>query len=276
VAGALVFVSIVLITIYFREPATGGLHGVQSAGAAVLRPFEVATERVARPFRDGYGWFAGLVHAKSENGRLRREADLWRQKAIQNANATTQNTLLQQELHYVRSPRFPTDYDYVATDVISQAPSEFEQQVGIMAGSVNGIRVGDPVVNPDGLVGLVTTVAHNTAEVTLLTDPKLNVSALDAATQATGVVSSGQGRGTLILDRVSKSQVVHAGDQIETQGWRVGNLSSHYPRGIPLGTVSSASVNDVNLYWQVQLNPSVNFGDSLQSVIVLVPKSRPH
>src|SRR5207253_8257180 len=56
VAGVLVFVSIVLITIYFREPAGGSLHGIQSGGATVLRPFEVGAERVASPFRDGYGW----------------------------------------------------------------------------------------------------------------------------------------------------------------------------------------------------------------------------
>jgi len=61
VAGVLILLSLVLITIYFREPAGGGLHSVQSAGATVLRPFEVASERVARPFRDAYGWFAGLI-----------------------------------------------------------------------------------------------------------------------------------------------------------------------------------------------------------------------
>ena len=38
-----------------------------------LRPFQVAAERVARPFRDAYGYFAGLAHAKSENEKLRRE-----------------------------------------------------------------------------------------------------------------------------------------------------------------------------------------------------------
>ena len=74
-AGALVLLSIVLITIYFRESSGGGLHGVQSTGAAVLRPFEVGAERVAAPFRDAYDWFAGLVHAKSENARLRTEVD---------------------------------------------------------------------------------------------------------------------------------------------------------------------------------------------------------
>jgi len=75
VAGVLVLLSIVLITVYFREPAGGGLHSVQSGGATVLRPFEVGAERVARPFRDAYGWFAGLVHAKSQNAALRAQVD---------------------------------------------------------------------------------------------------------------------------------------------------------------------------------------------------------
>ena len=39
--------SLVLITVYFREPVGGSLHGVQSGGATVLRPFEVVSERVA-------------------------------------------------------------------------------------------------------------------------------------------------------------------------------------------------------------------------------------
>ena len=90
-AGVLVFVSIVLITIYFREPSGGSLHGIQSGGAAVLRPFEVGAERVARPFRDAYGWFAGLVHAKSENARLRSEVDRLSQQVIANQTAAREN-----------------------------------------------------------------------------------------------------------------------------------------------------------------------------------------
>ena len=74
-AGVLVLLSIGLITIYFRESSGGGLHQVQSAGATVLRPFEVAADRVSRPFRDAYGYFSGLFGAKSENKRLRAEVD---------------------------------------------------------------------------------------------------------------------------------------------------------------------------------------------------------
>jgi cell shape-determining protein MreC len=87
VAGVLVLLSIALITIYFRESAGGGLHQVQSAGATVLRPFEVAADRVSRPFRDAYGYFAGLVHAKSENNRLRERRAAAQKETLNHSRA---------------------------------------------------------------------------------------------------------------------------------------------------------------------------------------------
>jgi rod shape-determining protein MreC len=269
----LVLLSLILITVYFREPVGGGLHSVQGTGATVLRPFEVASNRVAAPFRDAYGWFAGLIHAKSENARLRAEVDRLRSEAIQNRNAVLEANDLRAQLHYVGLPRFPQDYDYVATDVISRPPSEFEQQVGIAAGSSSGIQVDDPVVTSDGLVGKISSVAPHQAQVTLLTDPNLNVSAQDSKTQATGMLTTGEGRGTLALDRVQKSAVLREGDPVVTQGWKLKRYSSIYPYGIPIGTVSGATNSEVNLYWNAQVRPFVHF-DSLRSVLVLIPKTR--
>jgi rod shape-determining protein MreC len=273
VAGVLVLLSLVLITIYFREPTGGALHGVQSAGATVLRPFEVGTNQVARPFRDAYGYFSGLVHAKSQNAKLRREVDRWSQLAIQKSTAVQQNAILKRELDYVGSPQFPSDYTYVATDVVARPASEFDQQITIGAGSNRLIRRDDPVVTPDGLVGKVTQVAYNQAQVTLLTDPSIFVSAVDQRTGANGIVRSGQSSGTLGLTRVQKANQLNEGDLIVTQHWRIGSLTSLYPEGIPIGTVSGASQNDTDLYWQAQVIPRVDFS-SLQSVIVLVPKAR--
>jgi rod shape-determining protein MreC len=269
----LVLLSLALITISFRESSSGPLHGVQGVAASVLRPFEVGAERVARPFRDAYGWFAGLVHAKSENARLRRQLDLYSQQVIQNQNALQENADLKRQLNYVGSPAFPSGYDYVAAAVISRPPSEFQQQVGIAAGSSSGIRVNDPVVNADGLVGLVTQVGHRTAQVTLLTDPNIQVSALDLQTGASGVVRPGQGRDTVSLTRVDKAQMLSEGDLIETAGWHTKRLTSLYPKGIAIGQVTGASQSEVDLYWRAQVDPRVDF-DSLQSVLVLIPRSR--
>jgi rod shape-determining protein MreC len=271
VAGVLVLLSLILITVYFREPPGGGLHNVQGAGATVLRPFEVGATRVAAPFRDTYGWFSGLIHAKSENARLRAQVDKLRAEAFQNANAAQEVESLRRLVHYVGLPRFPQDYRPVPTDVISGAASEFDQQIGIAAGSSSGIRVNDPVVTPDGLVGKISDVSSHTAQVTLLTDANNDVSALDVQTQAAGLVSHGEGPSTLALDRVQKSQVLREGDPIVTQGWKAKGYKSIYPYGIPIGTVSGATNSELSLYWNAQVAPYVHF-DSLRTVVVLVPK----
>ena len=73
VVVALVLVSLVLATAYFREADSGPLHSAQGTAASVLEPFQIGAERVVRPFRDAWGWFDDLRTARSENTRLKRE-----------------------------------------------------------------------------------------------------------------------------------------------------------------------------------------------------------
>jgi rod shape-determining protein MreC len=272
----LVLVSLVLITVSFREPADGFLHGVGGAGATVLRPFEVGAERVARPFRDAYGYFAGLVHAKGQNEKLRRELDAARQQLIQAQAAARESQKLRQALNFIDSPTFPRDYRPVNTRVIGRPETAFEQQVIIAAGSDSGIRIDTPVITDDGLVGRVTRVTGSAAQVTLITDEESAVQALDltSTSGATGLVRHGQGEGSLILDRVPKSQDVREGDLIVTAGTRSRQYPSLYPRGLAIGTVISVGQTDTAAYKQIQIEPFVDFG-SLDSVIALVAKRPP-
>jgi rod shape-determining protein MreC len=271
VAGVLVLLSIALITVYFRESDNGGLHQVQSAGATVLRPFEVAAERVARPFRDAYGYFAGLVHAKSQNGRLRKEVDTLRQEVTQNATAASDNVELRRLLRFTRSASFPNGYTYRAATIIARPSPDFAQQVTIDAGTNDGIQKDDAVVTGDGLAGVVAKAAHNVSLVTLLTDDTTMVSARDIKTRALGIVKKGQSG--MSFDHVTKDANVQAGDTLVTAGWKSGDLSSIYPPNIPIGTVVSVGQNEVDLYKHVQLQL---FADtkSISSVLVLIPKTR--
>jgi rod shape-determining protein MreC len=272
VVGGLVLLSLLLITISFREPTTGVVHQVEAAGATVLRPFEVAAERVARPFRDVYGYFAGLIHVKGENERLKEEISTLRQQALQGETAAEQLAQLRELLRYVDSPLFPSDYSPVNTRVISWA-SEFDQQVVIAAGSDHGIREETPVVTRDGLVGSVTQVAGSAALVTLLTDENSAVQARDQNTDAIGLVRHGQGEGTLILDRVTKDRNVEEGDIIVTAGTRSRQYPSLFPRGIPIGVVTSVGQSDTALYKQIQIDPFVEFS-ALDAVTALITQKR--
>jgi rod shape-determining protein MreC len=272
--GVLVLLSLILITLSFRSGEDGPLSGVQSAGATVLRPFAVGVERVAQPFRDAYGWVDSLFGARSEADQLRAEIRGLRQRVIQNEFALQENEYLRRELDYLDSPRFPDGFDPVVAEVIGRPPSAFVQAIAIAAGSGNGVRVDDPVVTADGLVGIVTRVTRGTARIQLLTDQEAAVSAIDIRTGAPGIVLHARGtRETLVLDRVRKEDVVRFGDEVVTAGWSAGGLSSLYPKGIPIGKVTSVGQTDTDLFQQVQVDPYVDFG-SLDAVIVLVPKER--
>ena len=271
VVAVLVVLSLVLITISFREPTSGALHGVQSAGATVLQPFEVAAERLARPFQDVYGYFRGLVHAKRENKQLRAELDQVRQRVIQYESGYQESVRLRALLKYIDSPRFPSDYSPVVARIISRAPSEFEQQVVISAGSNDGVTLNTPVVTNDGLVGRVTDLNAHAAQVTLITDDTSAVQALDQQTGAIGIVRLGQGQGQLVVDQVGKDQDVERGHVIVTAGTWSKQYPSLFPRGIPIGQVVSVGQTDTAPYKAIQIQSYVDFG-SLDSVIALVTK----
>jgi rod shape-determining protein MreC len=273
VVAALVIFSLLLITVYFRESSGGALHGAQSAGATVLRPFEVASERVARPFRDGYGYVSGLVDAKSQLEKVKRENAALRIAVAQNAAQASQYPVVHRLLHYRDGPNFPADYRSVATSVLSMPPPAFNRQLIIDAGRKDGVRLWSPVTNEDGLIGQVTEVSRDTSQVTLLVDPTSNVAAHDASTRpgATGLVRHVGTGDQLILDLVQKTFDVRVGDVIETAGSAQGKLPSVYPAHIPIGRVTGVSQNDVDIYKQIQVAPYVDFS-SLEGVIVLVPK----
>lgn len=272
-ALGLVVLSLALVTVYFRESSGGALHETQRVAVSVLTPFEVAAERVARPFQDAYGWTSDLLSAKDENEELQKEVEALRQQVVANETAAQENDELKELLQFVQGKEFPDDFTHVATRVLIQPQTVFRHEVVVAAGSSDGVRVDDPVVTPEGLAGTVTEVTPNSAKVRLITDPQSAASALVLETQAAGIVLRGASDKSLDLDRVAKTARVEAGNIVVTSGARVGKYESLYPYGIPIGLVESVSQRDVDLFKRIQIAPLVDF-DSLHEVVVLVEKRR--
>lgn len=270
VVVVLVLVALTLITIAFRSPTSGALHGIQGAGATAVRPFQIAATRVAQPFRDAYDYFDGLANARADNKRLKKENALFRKELLQrNANAARYPALAKL-MHLEGLPNFPTDYNVINTEVDGFPGGPYTHTLEISAGSSSGVRMDSPVVSGDGLVGIVSNVFANSAVVSLISDPNRYVAARDLATQVRGMVHTGAG-GTLILDQVQKNLRVKAGDILVTDGTHSARYPDLYPYGIPIGRVTSVGAEDTATYLQVQVQPYANLG-SLDFVGVLVPK----
>ncbi len=266
--GGLVLLSLVLITVSFRSSA---LDGAQGTAASILRPFEVAADRVSRPFRDAAGWAHGLVDAKSENKKLRNQVETLRQQLVQDESAVQENVQLRSALQY-KGPPSLAKFDRVHAAVLTNPQSAIDESITIAAGSNDGIAAGNVVITPQGLVGTVDKAQSGVSRVTLLTDGQSAVTARDLTNPAAvGIVKRGGGD-VLVFDRVPKAPYVGVGDTVVTAGSvGRGTLPSMFPRGVQIGTVASWSNNDVNTFKTIQLRPFVNFS-TLQSVIVLVPR----
>jgi rod shape-determining protein MreC len=270
-----VLVSLALITVHFRESDDGPLHAAQRIGVSVLMPFEVAGERVARPFRDAWGWASDLLGAKDENDELRQENEELRAELIEARTAAQEYALQGRISDYVSGPRFPTDFDRIIARIIGRPPTPYQQEVIVSAGSADGIRRNAPVVSPDGnLVGQVTDLTDVSARITLITDQSSSVSAVVLETEASGVVKHGASSSSLILDRVEKDEMASAGNTVITAGWTTERFESLFPRGIPIGTVESVGQQDVDLFKRIQIAPLADF-DALSAVIVLIKKPQP-
>lgn len=267
--------SLALITVYFRESNEGPLHAAQRIGVSVLMPFEVAGERIARPFRDGWAWMSDVLDAKDENDDLRRENEEMRRELIE-ARTAQQELLLQGQISdYVTGPDFPADFDSIVARVIGRPPSPYQQEVVVSAGTGDGVRVNAPVVDAEGnLVGKVTDLTDSTAKITLITDQSSAVSAVVLETEASGVVKHGASSSSLILDRVEKDETAEEGNTVITAGWTTERFESLFPRGIPIGVVQSVGQQDVDLFKRIQIAPLADF-DSLSAVIVLIQKPQP-
>jgi rod shape-determining protein MreC len=272
VAAALILVCLALITVYLRESDEGGLHAAQRLGLTILAPFEEAGERIARPFQDAYGYMSDLVADKEATDKLEARISELEAELRSSQAAAAENDRLRGLLAYVGGPEFPEGFESVVTRVIAQPANAYNQKVLVAAGEDDGVVEGSPVVTADGLVGVVAMVTAGQSQVTLLTDQSIFVSAEDQETQARGDVRPSRSAGAgLILDRVDKQLVVAQGDTIITSGWASGDLASLYPKGIPIGTVTSVGSQDIDLFMRIQVEPFVDF-DRLSEVVILVPR----
>ena len=144
-----------------------------------------------------------------------------------------------------------------------------DNSILLTAGSSAGIAVRAPVVSPDGLVGLVTSVDAGTSTAILWTHPEFRASAMASDGSAFGIVTPHLGdepeRYLLELRWVAVRETLKPGTIIRSSG-----LGGVIPRGIPIGTVlGEAKTSEVWSHTYL-VRPAVKPPD-VTNVMVLLP-----
>jgi rod shape-determining protein MreC len=269
----LVVLSLLLLTAYFGEAPSGRLHGVQRAFLTVVSPIQDGANKALKPVRDLFASIGDTFNAKGQRNELRKQVSrLRRQLVSDQAEKRTYRELL--ALYHVDQLGVG-EYHPVTATVVGKSPSIWYATVNIDKGSSSGVRVNDPVVNDEGLVGKVAQVASDAAQVDLITDSTMGVSARIGSSRITGVVQPKLGApNDLLLQYLPANTQATGGEYVVTSGTIAAGDESLYPPGIVIGQVSS--MNEEGGYTSVNVRPAVNLHNlDVVQVLTAARGSRP-
>jgi rod shape-determining protein MreC len=156
---------------------------------------------------------------------------------------------------------------YVAAEVLHQPQATDSRTLLLSVGARQGVAPFNPVVAPEGLIGVVLSVSRTSSIAMSWAHPEFRVSAFTVGGNAFGVAApSIEGRnneGALEFRGVPYRDSVPLGTLVLSSG-----LGGVFPKGIPVGTVIGTVREEAGWERVYRLRPAANPG-SASHVLVL-------
>ncbi len=149
--------------------------------------------------------------------------------------------------------------------IIDHSPDPFRQIVRLNKGTKDGVTVGLPVMDAQGLMGQVLTTNLTESDVLLVNDLAMQVPVRVVRTGARGILQ-GDGSTGLYLKFLPTTSNIREGDILESSG-----LDARYPSGIPIAEVITVNSQAGSIFWQISAQPLAKIGTS-REVLLLINK----
>lgn len=259
-AGLLFAAFTIVSLMLLLASGTDAARSLQRVTARALDPVRQSIAGIGEGVAGVVGVIGEIDRLRTENDDLRRRLASAEQRIAELAEAAAENAELRDLLGLTESLAM----DLLPVRIISRDPSNFTWEVGIDAGSQDGVRVGMPLVGAaegaGALAGTVVEVGPDSATVRLLVDTRSSVVARDQASRALGLIQ-GQLGGQLVMVQVDVTDDLAVGDTVVTAGLVLsdGAAYSAYPRGLLIGSVQAVE-RDTNALTQTGfVRPALDF-----------------
>ncbi len=233
---------------------------LQQVSAQALDPLRRAIGGVGEGVAGLFGTIGEIDRLRSDNDRLRSELSGAEQRIAGLTEAARENDQLRALLGLTRA----LDMKLLPVRIVSRDPSNFTWEVGIDAGTDDGVRPGMAVVGSaegaGALAGTVVSAGTSTARVRFVVDTRSSVIGLDQQTRALGLVQ-GQLGGQLVMVKLQATDPVTVGDAVVSAGLSIGTEArSPYPKGLLMGTVQALQTDANGLTKTAFLRSAIDFG----------------
>jgi rod shape-determining protein MreC len=203
-------------------------------------------------------WSFGLGSRNAEYRELQKKCLRLALENAQMREMVKENTRLRRLLAFKEKANF----SYFPAEVLGRNPDIINNTIIVQGGKDLGVKIDQPAVMADGVVGKVVDVTWNTTVVQLLIDQNARVSAVDQRSRELGIIEWYQGN-LGRLKNIEKSDDVAVGDTIVTSG-----MGGIYPKGLMVGTVIKVDNAGPDLFKEVVVDFSVDFS-FLEEIFIL-------
>lgn len=262
----LLFIALVvgqLLLISARAPTESGEQTVLArVWLRTVAPFAHAVDAVVDGVADLSVYWSTRNRLLTDNAGLRAENEVLRQQAVEHLGLASDLQRLSLALYYARS----SSATLLVADVIYVDHTSWMRTLLVRL-SRDGAVPNQPVITASGLVGRVIGVSGRYAKVQLVIDRAASVGVMVERTRRQGVVRGSHDE-RLALELIPLQSDLEVGDRIVTAG-----IDGVYPRGLPVGVVSSVEPGR-ELFYEVEVAPAVDFG-TVDHVYILESESLP-
>lgn len=259
------YIGLILAVIFlgFVLDRLGYMGPVRAYVQDALEPAQQALTTAAQDIAGQVEQSQSVEALLAQNAELERQVDSLMVENIRLQEVERENQLLRQLLNYTRNnPQF----NYQTTSVLGRStgvdPTNLLYFLYVDVGARQGIAKNMPVVTERGLVGRVSAVGPNTAQVLMLIDPSSAVNAIIQNSRATGIVR-GNIDGTLVMERIPQNVTVNPGDIVLTSG-----LGGNFPAKIVIGQVTEVLQRDQDMFQVARIRSTVDFG-KLETMLII-------
>jgi len=230
---------------------------------AALAPFKAAGNALTKQAEQYYSYMFRYEALAAENEQLKAQIAQMEDVARQADAVSRENARLREQLNFLSTHE---SYETVDAYIIAWSSTDWTNTFTINRGTNAGIEETLCVITANGeVVGLVTDVGPNYAEVKTVLDSTLEISATIASSGHNGMVSGGyiDGHETFLkMEYLPSSAVIRNKDQVVTSG------STVYPKGLILGNVVDAGFEETGVAKFAVLDPAADIS-SLEQVFII-------
>ena len=230
----------------------------------VFVPFERGINSVGGWFRDKSDSLQDLADAQAEKQALQEQVDAL---TLENSRLMQNQYRLQELEDLYNLDQTYGEYNKVAANIIASDSGNWFNTFVIDKGSKDGLAADMNVIAGSGLVGIITKVGDNWAQVRSIIDDMSEVSAQVLSTSDLCFVKGDlqlMESGLIPLSQLRDTEgKANIGDTIVTS-----HVSDKYHAGLLIGYINELSLDPNNLTRSGTLTPAVDF-EHLHSVLVI-------